>query len=248
LLLLAACGDASMTARDAAPPDAGSEAFPVDTTPPSFGGLLTASADTAYSIRLFWDPAHDDFTNSNFIEYRAFVAVASGGQDFAHPQSVIVGTTAGVVGALMPGHTYFVVVRAVDRAGNVDPNRVERMVATPTPAPPMRQFAAAIGPLLQTNCTIMDCHNATFLSQGMNLETAASAYTALVGVTATQHPELKRVQPGDSGQSYLVRKLLGYLGVSDGERMPNPASGLAPLADSDINLIREWIDQGAPNN
>ncbi|HJZ84964.1 MAG TPA: fibronectin type III domain-containing protein [Polyangia bacterium] len=246
--LLVACVDTSTTPPDASARDAGPEASVPDTTPPSFGGLTMARADTAYSLRLFWDAASDNLTSPNFIEYRAFVADVSGSQDFGRAQSSIVGSTAGLVGALSPGRPYFVVVRAVDRAGNMDSNRVEKMVTTPTPAPPTRQFGAQIEPLLQASCTTLDCHNAVSLSQGMNLDSAATAYTALVGVNSTQHPELERVKPTDSGQSYLVRKLLGYLGVSDGERMPNPASGLPPLADSDINLIREWIDQGAPNN
>jgi hypothetical protein len=82
----------------------------------------------------------------------------------------------------------------------------------------------------------------------MNFNTAATAYTALMAQALTR-PELKRVLPGDSGQSFIVRKILGVVDpFRDGERMPPMSSGYPALADSDIALIREWIDQGAANN
>jgi hypothetical protein len=53
-----------------------------------------------------------------------------------------------------------------------------------------------------------------------------------------------RVVAGDAANSDLVHKLTGA-GLCGGSRMPLFG---APWADADINVIRRWICQGAPNN
>src|SRR5262249_60351616 len=106
-------------------------------------------ADTAYPLRLTWNAASDDIPPPDQIEYRAFVATASHMQDFTLPQSFIMGTTNGVVGGLMPGTQYFVVVRAVNMFGNIDANTVAMSARTLSPAPAMHTLAADTGATLQ---------------------------------------------------------------------------------------------------
>lgn len=219
------------------------------TSAPTFGGVTAAMADTAYSLRLTWNAASDDITPPDQIEYRAFVATASQMQDFTLPQSFIMGTTNGVVGGLMPGTQYFVVVRAVNMFGNIDANTVEMSARTLSPAPAMHSLAGDIVPKLKLNCTDVNrCHSSTGRERNMIFDTPMDAYMSLVGRCALEHPELERVRMGDSGRSYMVRKILGYLGPNDGDRMPRVSQGFQLLSDGDISLIREWIDQGAPNN
>jgi hypothetical protein len=55
------------------------------------------------------------------------------------------------------------------------------------------------------------------------------------------------VTPGAPEKSYLLSKLLGtqsQVGGS-GSQMPYGAS---PLQQAQINLIQQWISQGAPDN
>jgi hypothetical protein len=252
LLVLAASGACSSTgdALFAIKPDAG---VIVDTTPPMFGGLMSATADTPYSGQLHFAPATDDHSDASAIVYNAYVAEQAGAEDFTKPRNAMIGTSpagapSGLVGGLAPGKTYYIVVRAFDEKGNGDTNMVEQSLTTPTPAAPTRKFGTDIAPLLMANCTdVNQCHGQT-AEKNMNFNTAATAYTALMAQALTR-PELKRVLPGDSGQSFIVRKILGVLDpFSDGERMPPMTSGYPVLADSDIALIREWIDQGAARN
>jgi hypothetical protein len=72
-----------------------------------------------------------------------------------------------------------------------------------------------------------------------------SAYTNLVGIPAHAYPKMKRVQPGAPERSYLWLKITGeYLALGgEGWRMP-----FGPVSPSDTDLIRLWIQQGAPNN
>jgi hypothetical protein len=48
------------------------------------------------------------------------------------------------------------------------------------------------------------------------------------------------IEPGNGGESLLVRKLVGV--NIDGQRMPR---GRPPLSDAVIDTIRQWIDEGA---
>ena len=83
------------------------------------------------------------------------------------------------------------------------------------------------------------CHSGANAPAGLRLD-AANSYAMLVGVASTERSSILRVAPGDANNSYLIQKLEGTAGV--GERMP---AGLPALPQSDINIIRQWITDGA---
>ena len=83
------------------------------------------------------------------------------------------------------------------------------------------------------------CHSGATAPAGLRLD-SANSYVSLVGVPSRERPTLMRVAPGDASNSWLIQKLEGTAGV--GERMP---AGLPPLPQSDINVIRQWIGDGA---
>jgi hypothetical protein len=78
----------------------------------------------------------------------------------------------------------------------------------------------------------------------LNLK-AGSAYAALVGVASTGKAGAVRVIPGNPSGSYLVQKLEGAADIV-GLRMPR--NGPPFLTDAQIALVRQWIQNGAPNN
>jgi hypothetical protein len=83
----------------------------------------------------------------------------------------------------------------------------------------------------------------------MNLE-AGNLYNPVTGAVRVQSFEasgLKRIDPGFSASSYLVAKVEGrQLGVGGCcSRMPLLGN---LLSDSEIQVIRDWIDQGAKDN
>jgi hypothetical protein len=65
-----------------------------------------------------------------------------------------------------------------------------------------------------------------------------------VNAHSTGKPAAVRVVPGDPGGSYLIHKLEGRSDIV-GDRMP---FGGPSLAQTDIDVIRTWIAQGAPND
>lgn len=90
-------------------------------------------------------------------------------------------------------------------------------------------------------CT--QCHAGAGAPQGLRLS-ADSAYTMLVGVQSEERPQYLRVQAGNPGDSYIIRKLEGGPDIA-GAQMPY---NLPPLSQETINSIRAWIQKGAPND
>lgn len=68
----------------------------------------------------------------------------------------------------------------------------------------------------------------------------------VVGVAAAGCPQKLRILPGNAAQSYLVDKLMGGAqdaGCFSGKQMP---LNKPPLAATELEVIRSWINAGAP--
>jgi hypothetical protein len=104
---------------------------PPDPTPPTFGGLESATALSSTEIGLQWSAATDNVTPSSNIVYLVYMAITSGGQNFATPSATTApGATTHTITGLSPNTMYYFVVRARDEAGNTDTNTVERSATT----------------------------------------------------------------------------------------------------------------------
>ncbi|MCB9680120.1 MAG: hypothetical protein H6733_01490 [Alphaproteobacteria bacterium] len=107
--------------------------------------------------------------------------------------------------------------------------------ATPT-------LSGDIAPLFQRNCTTSGCHGGPEAQTGLDLSDGV-AWAQLVGVASSEAPSVDRVVPGNADDSYLIHKLEGTAEAvgGSGDIMP-PGFG---LAQSDIDLVRAWIEAGA---
>lgn len=110
-------------------------------------------------------------------------------------------------------------------------------------APQQVSFASQIQPIFTASCTGAACHGNTMPQQGLKL-TTGNSYAQLVGVTSSECPSTKRVLAGSPDQSYLVWKLQGSGACFTGSQMPKGA----PLGATQLQLVRDWIANGAPNN
>ena len=88
-------------------------------------------------------------------------------------------------------------------------------------------------------CAVSGCHRGSGAPQGLLLD-ATNSYALLVNVASSEVPSILRVAPGKPNGSYLIQKLEGSASV--GQRMPLNQS---PLDQSVINIIRQWITDGA---
>ena len=73
--------------------------------------------------------------------------------------------------------------------------------------------------------------------------TAGNAYANLVNVRSVQ-VALNRVTPGNAENSYLIHKIDGRAGIV-GDRMPTNGPFLTA---AQIDIIKQWINDGARNN
>ncbi len=91
-------------------------------------------------------------------------------------------------------------------------------------------------------CAITGCHGGVATQAGLHLDPGFS-YGNLVNVPSSQDPNLIRVLPSDPNNSLIIQKLEGTATV--GNRMP---WGGPYLPQSTIDVIRQWIANGAPNS
>lgn len=105
-----------------------------DATPPSFSGLVSATALSTSSIRLSWNPATDDVTPASDIAYYIYMSAFSKGQNFTIPRDIVFGAATATISGLSPATTYYFVVRAADKTGNMEQNTVEKFATTLTPS------------------------------------------------------------------------------------------------------------------
>jgi hypothetical protein len=128
------------------------------------------------------------------------------------------------------------------------------------PAGAQVSLAKNVQPIFNTSCAIGGCHAAPVFAP-MSLE-AGQALGNLVGVASCEAPGVKRVEPAASSLSYLITKLEGTQSAlvnagactgcpnftpsgNCGSQMP---FGQTPLSAGEIQIIRDWIDQGAKDN
>lgn len=95
-------------------------------------------------------------------------------------------------------------------------------------------------------CAFTGCHvsGPDFLPSSMPLSNTTQSFNSLVDQDSEERPQLERVDPGDAESSYLIHKLEGRSDIV-GDRMP---SGGPFLSTEQIDIIKQWIDNGAQNN
>ena len=90
------------------------------------------------------------------------------------------------------------------------------------------------------SCAVPGCHGGAGAQQGLRLDPGFSAGN-LINVPSPRDPTLIRVVPGDPDASFIIQKLQGTQTL--GDRMPD---GGPYLTTATVNVIRQWIQNGAP--
>ncbi len=107
----------------------------LDTTAPTFGGVSGLTASNSNTIKVSWGPAIDNVSSSLDFTYLIYIATSTGSQNFSATNYITPqGVTSYTISGLSSNTTYYVVTRALDRAGNIDTNTNELQVATPATA------------------------------------------------------------------------------------------------------------------
>jgi hypothetical protein len=115
---------------------------------------------------------------------------------------------------------------------------------------PATSFANDVWPIFNVgnamNPSCISCHDGANPAQNLDLAPASTAYMALVGQPSTEAScsSINLVEPGSPANSYLVRKVQN-VDICQGTKMPKVGT---PLSTAEIDKIRAWIGNGAPNN
>jgi hypothetical protein len=126
----------------------------------------------------------------------------------------------------------------------------------PPPAAPIPSFTDDVLPIFAARCAGAGCHRDTAPPGGTGGCLAApaknlslcddQAWQALVDAPAMELAGMSRVAPGDASRSFLMRKIIpgdaggGPIPTTPGHRDPPDA----PLSDTQLRLISDWIDNG----
>ena len=124
----------------------------------------------------------------------------------------------------------------------------------PVCLPPTYSYFGDVYPqVIQTDCTV--CHAPPSNFGGLNLEDSMTndSYATLVNQPSAECGSYDFVEPGDSSASWLFRKIegthvaaaqaAGCSTTAAGSQMP--IGGFCCLTPAQIQLVKDWIDQGA---
>jgi len=103
-----------------------------DDTPPTFAGLDDAVTISDNHVVISWSIATDGSAPDLEVVYLIYMSTVSGNFDYSSPSYTSTpGETSYLIADLDPGTTYYFVARAMDRAGNIDPNTSQLTLTTP---------------------------------------------------------------------------------------------------------------------
>ena len=143
-------------------------------------------------------------------------------------------------GRVLPWCTLALLAGCAGNGAGLDANG-EPLGSGAAPPPPLTaNFQSIQDNVFTPICT--RCHSGAGAPQGLQLD-AAHSYALLVGVPSNEDSGVLRIKPGAPDASYLIRKLQGSAGIV-GAQMP---FGGPPLPQATIDVIRQWISDGAAN-
>lgn len=92
--------------------------------------------------------------------------------------------------------------------------------------------------ILNKSCAFSGCH----ASGSVNPNLSGNSYVNIVNKKSSTGMDY--IKPNDPNNSYLLQKIIGANGIN-GSRMPLNSS---PLSQDKIDILTEWINEGAKNN
>jgi hypothetical protein len=152
--------------------------------------------------------------------------------------------------SLVPGNhtysdsgTYTVIFTVTDSHGASDPTPDTRTITVEGGGGETATFTAVQQQIFSESCAFSGCHGGDSPAEGMSLA-PGDAYDEIVNVRSSQMSSLDRIEPNEPDASYLYLKVTGDSSIS-GSRMPRGGSALSQQL---IDLLRDWIERGAPND
>ncbi len=139
--------------------------------------------------------------------------------------------------------TYTVTFTVTDARGAVDPTPDRRTITVDGGGGELATFTAVQTRIFDASCAFSGCHGGSSPAMGLDLS-SGTAYSNIVNIASSQQPSVDRIEPNQPDSSYLYLKVIDDPSIT-GSRMPR---GAPALAQELIDLLRDWIERGAPND
>ena len=139
--------------------------------------------------------------------------------------------------------TYTVTFTVTDSRGAVDPTPDMRTITVEGGGGGAATFTQVQDQIFSASCAFSGCHGGSSPAMGLDLR-ADAAFDAIVDVPSSQQPSVDLIEPNDPDSSYLYLKVIGDPSISNAQ-MPR---GGGPLSQQLMDLLRDWIERGAPND
>ena len=137
--------------------------------------------------------------------------------------------------------TFTVTFTATDEHGLPDPVPDTRTITVESAQ--AATFTMVQEQIFNVSCARSGCLGNGSAAAGLQVDEGL-AYDVIVDVPSVVQPQLDRIEPNDPDASYLWLKVIDDPSI-EGARMPPSGSAL----DQDrLDLLRGWIEAGAPNN
>ncbi|MBZ0270337.1 hypothetical protein K8I85_19465 [bacterium] len=184
-----------------------------------------------------------DLEVSSIAGTAAFLAPGIDNAVVAVGDSVDVVMTADAAGLAVGSHLAAIEIASNDEDAPLVSIPVLLSIETPFPA----VFSAIQDSVFSPFCSASNgCHTIETVAGELILQ-PGSSYGSLVGVKSWEVGGLYRVVPGDADNSYLYIKIKP--GAPDPRRVGLPMPPVPPmLPDSFAEVVRLWIEEGAPAN
>ena len=101
-------------------------------------------------------------------------------------------------------------------------------------------YAMNVEPIILKACS--ECHGGDSPKKGLDLS-QGKGFERLVGVKSQEAPEMVLVKAGDPTSSYLWLKVAHT--ATQGKGMPRTLFGAKKLPQAQLDVIQNWIIQGA---
>jgi len=118
---------------------------------------------------------------------------------------------------------------------------VEPEVNNSLPDNSLATFSTIQKEVFDVSCALSGCHSGAGAAAGMDLSSGL-AFNNLVNVPSTSNTNFVRIQPGNSANSFIIKRLRN-IGESSGIMPPS-----GKLSENTIQLVETWINNGAKND
>jgi hypothetical protein len=205
---------------------------------PTVAAVYADTVASAGQLAVSWTAGTDNTSTAAQLKYQlCWNTSPTGCSAFTVMQTTTAGATSAQISGLTPRTQYFVSVRAVDAANNIQPSARTANAVTATSYSLNILQGIFQASQAQGGCTESGCHG----GDGWTMDELVNIDISNVNCTSLT----KRILPGNAAQSLVFRKMSNDVPAGCGGVMPPGDGNQRP---EHAQAMFDWITQGARRN